>query len=502
MAMDNPTEHQLLHVLSERKHPGFTLVELLLVIAVVASLMMVVTAAVSPMKSLMEAYDAERRHNVNQLAKALMQKIVREWALSAGIPEGEGNAADICAQGQTCSGVSLDDLPPDYIAAIPRDPAEPCANKTGYRAYQSLGRPHVLAAHVGKLPGQVVGCGITWVTGEGTYGSMPGSVLAPAAALDSDTFVFVRSNTVRVGSVVGTSIVWDTAEIPYSGNMSIYATVARLDGGTFIVAYTGGFEVNVRVGSFNGSTVSWVTGEVTIPSSAFFPSVKAIDSDSFVLTYGDFSGNEDIAVRVGSVVGGSVIWETGIVYIPQSFLYYSDIAVIDSDTVVVSYKDEGNGNAVTARVGTIDYGADTIAWGSPASANLGSIGYTSSTVTLGSDAFVLATMNALRIGRVTGTDVTWVTSPTSFAGSGGGYNAIVALDSDTFLVAWADDSGAVGTMRAGTLAGGALTWNTLVVPINSVDTSYLFLSAFDGSRFIVSYRDDNGLAGLRIGAFQ
>lgn len=331
-----------------------------------------------------------------------MQKIVREWALSAGIPDGEGSAAHICTQGQTCDGVSLDDLPPDYIAMIPRDPAEPCANQTGYRVYQSLGRPHILAAHLGKLPGQVTGCDITWITGEGTYGGMPGSVLAPAAALDSDTFVFVRGNT----------------------------------------------------------------------------------------------------LRVGSVVGGSVVWETGIVYIPQSFLYYSDVAVIDSDTVVVSYKDEGNGNAVTARVGTIDYVSDTTAWGSAASANLGSTGYTSSMVTLGSDAFVLATMNALRIGRVTGTEVTWVTSPTSFAGSGGGYNAIVALDSDTFLVAWADDSGAVGTMRAGTLAGGALTWNTLGVPINSVDTSYLFLGAFDGSRFIVSYRDDNGLAGLRIGAFQ
>jgi hypothetical protein len=121
-----------------------------------------VIIAVSPRKSLLDARDATRKQQANQLEKALLQYLIDKWSLPNDnqISEGAANAKQICRVGvtgdNTC--ISFDPLvTSDYVTAIPVDPAEPCANYTGYRVYKSSGRVQIEALHLGKMPGEVTG---------------------------------------------------------------------------------------------------------------------------------------------------------------------------------------------------------------------------------------------------------------------------------------------------------------------------------------------------------
>jgi len=144
---------------------GFTLIEVLLVIGVIAILAGIVIVAVNPRANFRNAYDAKRNSEANQIEKAIYANLIDQWELAGGgsIPEGVESAKDICKEGLPATecadinGVPLDALPPDYLAQIPRDavltPTSPC---TGYKVFKEAERPHVFAAYLGYLPGDTI----------------------------------------------------------------------------------------------------------------------------------------------------------------------------------------------------------------------------------------------------------------------------------------------------------------------------------------------------------
>ena len=120
---------------------GFTLLEILLVVAAIAILAAIVIIAINPGKQLAETRDAQRRSDVNALSSAIAQYVIKkgsypeisegEDCFSATAPSSE--TYGVCATGVSCGSVALDNyLVPDFIPAIPQDPSGTNDDYSGY----------------------------------------------------------------------------------------------------------------------------------------------------------------------------------------------------------------------------------------------------------------------------------------------------------------------------------------------------------------------------------
>jgi len=120
---------------------GFTLLEVLLVVAAIAILAGIVIVAVNPSKQLADTRNVQRKTDVNTILNAIYQySIDNSGALPGSIPVATDCAgtstADICRTDNTsCDKVDLSDLTANatYVSAIPRDPSSTDASYVGYR---------------------------------------------------------------------------------------------------------------------------------------------------------------------------------------------------------------------------------------------------------------------------------------------------------------------------------------------------------------------------------
>lgn len=96
---------------------GFTLIELLVVIGILAVLLAITLIAVNPGQQLQQADDTKRRSDINAVLNAVNQHMV---ANNGQVPTGlSATPAPISNSGIDLCTI----LVPDYIAAIPQDPA-------------------------------------------------------------------------------------------------------------------------------------------------------------------------------------------------------------------------------------------------------------------------------------------------------------------------------------------------------------------------------------------
>jgi prepilin-type N-terminal cleavage/methylation domain-containing protein len=104
---------------------GFTLIELMLVIGILAILAGVVIAALAPTRQLGFARDAKRQSDVNTILNGLYQySIDHNGVLPAGIPA--SGIHEICRTGAAdCDGANLNALSGSYLVSIPIDPRAP-----------------------------------------------------------------------------------------------------------------------------------------------------------------------------------------------------------------------------------------------------------------------------------------------------------------------------------------------------------------------------------------
>ena len=98
---------------------GFTLLEVLLVIATIGILAAVVAVAINPARQISQVRNAERRAEINTIYKAIEQYLIDTGTYPAGITT---TLQDICISGNTVNCVDLSVLTPNYLARIPIDP--------------------------------------------------------------------------------------------------------------------------------------------------------------------------------------------------------------------------------------------------------------------------------------------------------------------------------------------------------------------------------------------
>ena len=134
----------------DKREKGFTLLEILLVIAAIGILAAIVIVAINPTQQLGKARNAERSSEINTISNAIYQYFIDEAAFPTSVNEalaltnlpiantkltngdGEGfNACGITVTDDTGPGqnyVYLSELVPTYIGAIPVDPSNPASN--------------------------------------------------------------------------------------------------------------------------------------------------------------------------------------------------------------------------------------------------------------------------------------------------------------------------------------------------------------------------------------
>ncbi len=162
----------------KNKQSGFTLLEILLVVGIIAILAGIVIVAINPSKQLAQVRNTERKSDLKQVANAITQFYIDHSYYPASSTFPTTTLMPICptgastspAAGFDCEGMlNLSELVPTYIVAIPNDPAT--TTVSGYSVVLVNNNPAVYAPlaelgvtiSVGNVPvvsvPVVAGCG-------------------------------------------------------------------------------------------------------------------------------------------------------------------------------------------------------------------------------------------------------------------------------------------------------------------------------------------------------
>lgn len=139
---------------------GFTLIEILIVIGLIAVLAGVVLVAINPTRQFAQGRDAQRTSNLNALLNAIGQRIADNKGFFAGVNPSNGVTCPFIpatttmimfsnASSTPSESGDLGCLVPTYLERLPTDPspaATMTASSTGYVYFQDAnGRVHVMA---------------------------------------------------------------------------------------------------------------------------------------------------------------------------------------------------------------------------------------------------------------------------------------------------------------------------------------------------------------------
>lgn len=145
-----------------KKTSGFTLIEILVVIGIIAILAAIVVIAINPAKQFAQARNTQRQSGINTILNAVGQRLADNKGIFPSASGCDALPADTSRRNivtSTVSGsINLSCLAPAYVAVMPTDPDSTFAVSpyTGYDiSVDSVGRVTVYASKAAEpaIPG-------------------------------------------------------------------------------------------------------------------------------------------------------------------------------------------------------------------------------------------------------------------------------------------------------------------------------------------------------------
>ena len=134
--------------LNLRSSRGFTIVEILVVIAIIAILAAIVFVSLNPAKRFQDANNAQRLANVNAILNAIGQNIVDNKGKFTKDTSCDTEVAKIASSAKAIGTdtVNLQLCLTDYLAKLPFDPKGGTAADTGYEIKTSSSGGYTISA--------------------------------------------------------------------------------------------------------------------------------------------------------------------------------------------------------------------------------------------------------------------------------------------------------------------------------------------------------------------
>ena len=158
---------------TKKEIKGFTLLEILLVVGIIAVLAGIVILAINPSKSLATVRNTERKSDIKEIDSALSQYYIDNTKYPTSTDSG---LQEVCNTGSVpyphigidCTGyLDLSILVPTYLTAIPRDALASTTLSTGYRVYQHQGTKKIQLIASNAELGVVIAIGTTTIPSVG-----------------------------------------------------------------------------------------------------------------------------------------------------------------------------------------------------------------------------------------------------------------------------------------------------------------------------------------------
>lgn len=234
---------------STKKNKGFTLLEILLVVAIIAILAGIVIVAINPAKQLGNTRDSQRKSDIATLYKAINQYLIDKGSLPTAITTG---LSPICRQGGGSSCIDLTLLTPTYLSEIPKDPLAPSGN-TAYYIQKVDNNVYIEAqgTEIGYVsqPGYSSTTPVIAFIGKMPNGHVPGSIGTGAVSSNSNS----SSGCVATGGTVSTITGYTIHTFTSSGTFTV--TSGSCNAQVLVVAGGGGGGTWVGAGGGGGGVV-------------------------------------------------------------------------------------------------------------------------------------------------------------------------------------------------------------------------------------------------------
>lgn len=127
--------------MKDKKYRGFSLIEILVVVALIIILATITIIAINPAKNFRDARDAQRSSDVMQILNAVTQytseqnKTIADFnteTVSIAKCDATGGPTMITVGTEASPSIFEQRLVPDFLVAIPKDPSSTSETETGY----------------------------------------------------------------------------------------------------------------------------------------------------------------------------------------------------------------------------------------------------------------------------------------------------------------------------------------------------------------------------------